>query len=295
MKRHWIALIGLALGVAGGLYYAWTINPVQYYDSVPDQLAPRYRSRWIQMAAFAFVQTADLPRAEARLRRLPETEVRQAVADVLESAVADGRSPVILTRMAELAKHYDAQSPAIAIYADDSATLVVSPSEDPTRTATPTASPTSTEMPPPSPTPSPTLNPAQFSIVPTPTPPGPAYVITEVVRSCLLEPRIAVSVTQQFSVTVRGEVQLETRGLPNVEVWLLWPEGADRAITGLRPDQGLGYADFRVDPLTTYHLYITAPTGAPLTDLNVEPCETQEETTWSSWLLTIQRTEVSSP
>ncbi len=294
MKRHWIALIGLALGLAGGLYYAWMINPVQYYDSVPDQMAPRYRSRWIQMTAFAFAQTTDLQRAEARLRRLPEAEIGQELADVLERAVANGYAPAVLTRMANLAKHSGAQSPAITIYADDSATLVVANSGDPTPTVTSTASPTPTSVPP-SPTPNPTLNPAQFSIVPTPMPPKPAYVITEVVRSCLPAPRIAVSVTQQVSVTVRGESRLESRGLPNVEVWLLWPEGADRAITGLRPEQGLGYADFQVEPLTRYNLYLTAPTGAPLTDLSVEPCETQEETTWSSWLLTIQSTEVISP
>lgn len=289
MKIHWIVLIGLALGVAGGLYYAWTINPVQYYDSLPDQLAPRYRSRWIKMTAFAYSQTADMQRAEARLQRLSGVEIRQGLAEALELAVAEGQSPAILARMAALAQHYAVQSPAIAIYADSGA-VVVPTAESPT--PTPSPMPTS---PAPSPTPSPTLNPAELSIVPTPTPPGPAYVIADVARACLPEPRIAISVTQQVSVTVRDQAELVNRGLPNVEVWLLWPDGADRAITGLRPDRGLGYADFRVEPLTTYHLYVVSPTGAPLTDLSVEPCETQEEATWRSWLLTIRSTEIISP
>jgi len=295
VKVHWIVLIGLALGLALGLYYTWVVNPVQYYDSVPDQMTSRYRSRWIQMTAFAHGRTSDLERAQLCLRRLPEEEVHQGLADALETAVESGLPPSTLARMASLAERYDAQSPAVAIYSNQGEALVVPTAETTVplsaTVTTPEPLPTST---PPSPTPTPTLNPTQFSILPTPTPPAPAYVITDVVRSCLPEPRIAISLTQEVSVTVRGGSRLETQGVPNLEVWLLWPDGADRAITGFRPDQGLGYADFRVEPMTTYNLYIASPTGAPLTDLTVDPCETQEQRTWSSWLLTIHSTEVIS-
>ena len=34
------------------------------------------------------------------------------------------------------------------------------------------------------------------------------------------------------------------RGVPGIEVWLLWSGGADRAVTGLKPAQGAGYVDF---------------------------------------------------
>lgn len=296
MRTHWIVLIGLALGLALGLYYAWVINPVQYYDSVPNQMVPRYRSRWIQMTAFAYGHTGDIERTRLRLHRLPDGEIRQGLTDALETAVETGVPPSTLGKMASLAKRYDAQSPAIAIYTDDGDGMVV-PTAETTMpvsgtAALPEPSPTATSLPP---SPTPTINPAQFSIVPTLTPPAPSYVITNVVRTCLPEPRIAVSLTQQVSVTVRGESGLETQGKPNVEIWLLWPEGADRAITGFRPSQGLGYADFYVEPMKTYNLYIESPTGAPLTDLTVDPCETQEETTWSSWLLTVRSTEVISP
>lgn len=295
MKIHWIVLIGFVLGLAGGLYYAWNINPVQYYDSIPTQLDARYRRDWIRMTAFAYGYTADLRRAEVQLQGLPQEEVRPLLAQALDTAVADGYTSTVLTRMASLAKRYGAQSPAVSIYTDSGEASLSStpgPMSTPTDVGLPAPSPTPRS---PEPTATPTLDPAQLSIQPTSTPPGPSYVITEVVRSCLPEPRIAVSLTQQVSVTVRGESGLDTRGLSGKEVWLLWSEGADRAITGLRPIQGAGYADFRVEPLETYNLYIDAPTGAPLTDLDVGPCETQEETTWMSWLLVIRSTEIISP
>ncbi len=297
MKIHWIVLIGFVLGLAGGLYYAWTINPVQYYDSIPVQLDARYRRDWVRMTAFAYGYTGDLRRAEVQLQGLPQEEVRPLLVQALDTAVADGYTSIVLTRMASLAKRYGAQSPAVSIYTDSGeASLSSTPGliSTPTDAGPPTPSPT--PMPrSPEPTSTPTLDPAQLSIQPTPTPPSPSYVITQVVRSCLPEPRIAVSLTQQVSVTVRGESRLDTQGLAGKEVWLLWSEGADRAITGLRPIQGAGYADFQVEPLETYNLYIDSPTGAPLTDLDVGPCETQEETTWMSWLLVIRSTEIISP
>jgi hypothetical protein len=298
VKIHWIVLIGLALGLAGGLYYAWNIDPVQYYDNVPDQMAPRYRSRWIRMVAFAYGHTGNLRRAEVQLRHLSDKEIRQELVEALDAAVEDGLPTTALTRMATLAKQYGAKSPAISIYTESGDPLVAATPETPVvPTATPmppTPSSTSTPIPP-LPTPSPTLDPAEFSIAPTATPLAPSYVITEVVRSCLPKPRIAISLTQQISVTDRDTSRLEIVGMPNVEIWLLWSEGADRAITGLHPRQGLGYADFLIEPMTTYNLYIESPTGAPLTALNVDPCETQDEPTWSSWLLTIRSTEIISP
>ncbi|MDY0020188.1 MAG: hypothetical protein RBT47_09320, partial [Anaerolineae bacterium] len=72
------------------------------------------------------------------------------------------------------------------------------------------------------------------------------------------------------------------------EVWLLWEGEADRAVTGLRPAQGLGYADFLVESGKTYNLYIGSPTGVPLATLDIEPCESDSGT---SWLVQVHATE----
>lgn len=66
-------------------------------------------------------------------------------------------------------------------------------------------------------------------------------------------------------------------GVPGVEVWLTWNEGADRAVTGLKPDQGLGYADFNAEPDTVYAISV-GDVGMPVvTGLELEACPPGED------------------
>jgi hypothetical protein len=61
--------------------------------------------------------------------------------------------------------------------------------------------------------------------------------------------------------------------VPGVTVWLTWPGGADRAVTGLKPQSGAGYADFTVEQEVNYTLSV-GELGRPLvTDLRVASCE----------------------
>ena len=81
---------------------------------------------------------------------------------------------------------------------------------------------------------------------------------------------------------VRGRPVQEQVGLPMHEVWLIWDDGADRAITGLRPEKGEGYADFDVEPGRSYNLYVDTPSGQPILTVQVEPCPPDEGTGWVS-------------
>jgi hypothetical protein len=72
-----------------------------------------------------------------------------------------------------------------------------------------------------------------------------------------------------IEVVVRDE---RGAGLAGVKVWLMWSGGADRAVTGLKPRYGVGYADFNVEPGVSYALG-TSELGMPLiADLRLEPC-----------------------
>jgi hypothetical protein len=75
-------------------------------------------------------------------------------------------------------------------------------------------------------------------------------------------------------------------GVPAVEVWLTWAQGADRAVTGLKPDQGLGYADFNAEPDTDYTISV-GELGMPLVSgLRLEACPAEVgdgETVVGSW------------
>ena len=69
-------------------------------------------------------------------------------------------------------------------------------------------------------------------------------------------------------------------------MWLTWNEGADRAVTGLKPDQGLGYADFNAQPDTVYDISV-GDVGMPVvTGLELEACppgEGDTESILGSW------------
>ena len=280
MKSQRLFQMGVLLGLALGLLYTWKIEPVQYYDTYPPLLQIEYRADWIRMTALACGQEGSLERARVRLQNLPPEEVRREVGAALDAAVAGGRPLPVLQRMAMLAQTYGVDSPAVQIYLASGEEVAFSTPLPPQPSPTPLL-----------PTPSPTLVPQTISIVPTPTPLPPPYLVEETRSFCLPAPRIAVSITQEVTVTVHGHEQLERQGLPGVEVWLLWSDGADRAVTGLRPAQGLGYADFAIEPGETYNLYLDSSTGAPIATLLVQPCTGEEGHAWSSWLLILQSTQ----
>ena len=74
---------------------------------------------------------------------------------------------------------------------------------------------------------------------------------------------------ERIEVVVQDE---QGRGVPGVEVWLTWPGGADRAVTGLKPQFGAGYADFAVERGVGYALGV-GELGRPLVDdLRISLC-----------------------
>jgi hypothetical protein len=77
-------------------------------------------------------------------------------------------------------------------------------------------------------------------------------------------------------------------GVPVVEVWLTWSDGADRAVTGLKPDEGPGYADFKAVPNITYAISV-GELGLPLvTGLQLETCSVEgEEPFTGSWRIVL--------
>ena len=68
---RWIKfLIAISVGASIGLFYSWTINPVQVVDSTPDTLRLDYRSDYVLMVAEAYQLERDPAAAAQRLGRL---------------------------------------------------------------------------------------------------------------------------------------------------------------------------------------------------------------------------------
>jgi hypothetical protein len=72
---------------------------------------------------------------------------------------------------------------------------------------------------------------------------------------------------------------------PGVEVVVSWDGGEDRFFTGLKPELGLGYADFSMTPGVDYSLRL-AQGGDLVSGLATSECESSSgERYWGSWLL----------
>jgi hypothetical protein len=298
--RHLSLVVGLGIGLALGLVYTWVIDPVELVNTYPALLRTDYRRDWVRLAALSYVDDDNLERIRVRLDGLGQEDIARAIRPLIEEYAAAGHSAETLRRLTTLAQAFDVQTPAMLVYLYSpspsppaatptrSRTSMPSPIASPTHTPNPTPTATPTAVPTPrTPSPVPTListpvDPTRTLAPPTPTPPLLARLqLAEQEQICQREE------TEHIEVVVKDE---QGTGLPGVAVWLMWPGGADRAVTGLKPQQGAGYVDFDAEWGVNYSLGV-GELGLPLiTGLRLEPCsaDRDEEATIGSWRIVLE-------
>lgn len=97
-------LIGLVIGLALGLGYAWRIQPVAYYDTAPDSLRQDYRVDYVLMVSQSYQADGDMQLALLRLAALGPQPPGDIVDDAIAFAVANGfvqQDREALSRLAE--------------------------------------------------------------------------------------------------------------------------------------------------------------------------------------------------
>jgi hypothetical protein len=109
------------------------------------------------------------------------------------------------------------------------------------------------------------------------SPDGP-FTLLDQEKKCdqnLPAPLIQVQVTDRSDQPVSGVLVIVT-----------WTDGEDRFYTGLKPEQGLGYADYTLDPALVYSVQV-GEGGDPVNDLAAAACEDAAGNRfWGAWLLT---------
>ncbi|MFQ6100325.1 MAG: hypothetical protein ACE5OS_03705 [Anaerolineae bacterium] len=282
--RQAIPVIGLVIGLALGLAYTWGIAPVKLVNTDPALLRTDYRWDWVRLAALSYVADGDLERARARLDGLRQEDVAGALEALIEEYTAAGRPADTLRSLTTLAEALDVHTPAMLVYLRTPGASPPVPTRTPSPVPTPTSSPTPTPTPyASSPLPTPTSSPTSTPVTPTLTPtPSPTPPLLSRLRLAQQEQICEPGQTPRVEVVVRDE---HGAGLAGVELWLIWPGGADRAVTGLKPRYGAGYADFGAEAGVRYSLGV-GELGMPLvTDLRIEACpvEEGEEPLMGSW------------
>jgi len=284
--RHARTIIGLVIGLVISLVYTWGIAPVELVNTRPELLRADFRSDWVRLAALSYVADGDTNRVLARLEGLQQEDVADALRGLIEEYAAAGLPADVLRSLTALAQALDVHTQAMLVYLHTPTAL------PPSRTPTPSPTPTSTPSPTPPHTPTaqalsplitPTRKPTRTPRPPTPTPATlPPYQVVQQEQICKADE------TPHIEVVVQDERGAELAG---VEVWLMWPGGADRAITGLKPRSGTAYADFGAEPDVNYTLGVSE-LGMPLaTDLQIVSCPPKKgkEPLLGSWRIVLQR------
>ncbi|GAB4580144.1 MAG: hypothetical protein Fur0022_28830 [Anaerolineales bacterium] len=306
----WFILTGLILGAAVGLIISWLIAPTEYINTSPASLQETFKDQYRALIAASYAANGDLARAQARLALLQDPLIADTLAAQAQRALASGVDTKEVQALAQLAAV--ALAPPASI--PTAAPLTQFPTPPPLPTETPSLSPsaTSTHTPTPTPTLSDTVTPlpetptlqTETGTPATPTPSIPTRTVTPSItpipsntptpvptalspfileeRTLICDPNIAGPLL--IIHTLAGE-----EGIPGVEIILNWPEGEEHFFTGLKPELGLGYADFAMTPDITYTLRL-ADGSQLITDLTAAQCETGDgEMIWGSWdLLFIQ-------
>lgn len=270
-RGPWYLITGLILGVIIGIAYGWGVQPVEYRDTPPGSMRSDFQDHWRVQIALAYQASQDLPRAQARLALLgspnPAGELTAQAQRWLE------RNPDEARALSSLAAALGASQPASSgTPAEPSATT---PADGTLQSSNPSTARTAT---PPSAA-SPVFTPLATR-TPTATP-GAAYeLLTQELRcqAAGQAPRLEV-----IALDAAGEP------VPGVTALVEAPGLQAQFVTGLKPELGLGYADYEIEPEITYSLRL-ADGGLIIPGLAAVTCQTADGAqAWGAWRFTFQQ------
>lgn len=296
-RGPWYLLTGVVLGLVLGLVYAWVINPVKYENNVPVSLRADSKDQYRALVAAAYAANGSLERAQARLAKLGDPDPKQVLAVQAQRALAEQPPGPDAYALGLLAVALSQNEP-------------IAPASPPAKASPGTAAAGLT-----SPSPA-----GRVLTATAAAPTGTLLTLTQVTsglqtstpRSLTPVPTFAPLSTRTASPTAglpfvledlklvcdRSHAQpliiIETRDaadqpVPGVEIVVSWDNGEDHFFTGLKPELGLGYADFAMTPGVTYTLRLMDG-GKPEQGITPGECTSSGGSFWGSWrLVFVQR------
>lgn len=255
----WIPLLlGLVIGLVGGVYYAWYLNPVNLTNISPQQLTAADQQAYVMLVSEAYLQDSNLERARLRLSSTGAKDLAALVVNQANTAYLSGADLSEVRALTVLATALGG-NPMPKMF----------PTTAPTAVA---EKPTATFEGIPSLTPSPviptvTLLPVRPTITPTPVLIPPDTTLKLIANKPICEDDYPAG---QLEVYVNN---IEGNGIPAIEILIEWASQQATFFTGLKPEVGPGYADFQMEPNQTYTVTLVG-LAEPVVGIDSHACET---------------------
>ncbi len=281
---RWELVLALLAGLGLGLLYSWVISPIRYVNTTPNSLRADFKDQMRASIAAAYAATGNLERARARLALLGDTDSVEALSAQAQQMLASGASGQSASQLAKLAE--DLQQPVPVAATETSiplmnttagATVIVALATNATQPAlTETVIPDQALQPPVTvntPTPHPTP-------IPSPTPIKPFSLAAQ---NTLCQPDLQEGLLQVIV------MDSHRHQLPGMKIVVTWDNGEDHFYTGFKPELGIGYADFIMQPGVIYSVGV-ADAGVPVSNISAPSCASTDGGTFTGVLrLTFQQ------
>lgn len=264
----WGILFGLMIGLGGGLYWAWEIDPIIDLNIAPHQLTDENKARYVIAIMMRYNYDSDLGQVVEGLTELqlggdPIDGVADIACDLARSGYVDSSSGIRAVR--NLQTFYQLQGREscadVLIPEVDEAAIV----EIEVPTATPTIAP------PPSKTPTPITNirpTATENVVIVPTTP-PQRLFEGRISGTFCDVELS-GIIEVFVVTYNGD------GIPGEAIRVRWDTGEDTFLSGLLPERGTSYADFEMEAGKGYTIDMPGLSDPISTPLVADNCTTED-------------------
>ncbi len=285
-RGFWFLLSGLGLGLALGMGISWGLAPVQFTETTPASLVPEFKDDYRFMIASAYKADSDLPRAQARLGTLLDHDPIKALGEQAQRMLTGNLPMDEVQLIADLSSALQNQptpapspSPEISLTAASSASPppeITQQSQTPTSTQVTSQTPTLTQAA--NLTPAFTMT-ATIQETSTSTPKPIATIPVRPTQTVTATPAVPFELLKQSTVcntTHPGLLEVfltNSAGKPaaGIELVITWFNGEEHFFTGLKPELGLGYADFEMSENVEYALSLSGG-NTRVTGLSLEKC-----------------------
>jgi hypothetical protein len=204
------ALISLITGIALGLLLTWVILPVEFKNAELADLRPSLKDDYVRMISLAYETDGDVAVAQQRLTTLNLVNPAQTVNDLIEGEIRNANDPAAQDALIHLSQALGFKLPYTALR----------PAPRP-RGGTPIT----------------------IAVVATPAARVPRFALVEHAQlSCADEPESAY-----LKFFVRDATGHD---LPNIAIEIRGKDIIETIYTGLKPERGVGYADYETAPGT---------------------------------------------